>query len=52
MCVHMSGRREKILLLNAESQGQRTVLQKDVCKIAKRKGQEAAEINDIYIETD
>lgn len=52
MCVHMSGRREKILLLNAESQGQRTALQKDVCKIAKRKGQEAAEIKDIYVETD
>lgn len=48
----MSWRREKILLLNAESQGQKTVLQRDICKIAKGKGQEAAEIKDIYIETD
>ena len=48
----MSGRREKILLLNAESQGQRTALKRDVCKITKRKGQETAEIKDIYTATE
>lgn len=37
---------------NAESQGQGTVLEGDVCKIAKRKGQEAAEIKDIYPATE